>query len=176
MKQILFIFLAGLTLKATPLKVINDGHSAFCPPTSYQSEQNSKKALRIDLLGKKRTAKTLELTLTVKVVTCLENQWTQDFNPSTESYLTQDEKNQEILVNLFYSQARLKVIDDNYKLIQEVALKDLLHTGTETIKITIPLTSSKSYELAFFTEKAITAPHHFDKSTHYWGSFYLNFN
>lgn len=176
MKQILFILLVGLNLKAADLKVIHDGHVAYCPPTSHQGEQNSKKAIQLQIAEKKQTPKTLQFVITAKMVTCIENQWTMDFNPSTESYVTQDGNGQEILVNIFYSQARIKLIDDNHKLIQEVRLTDLLHTGLERIKIEVPLTSSKHYELAFFTEKAVTASHYFDKSTLYWGSFYLKLN
>lgn len=173
MKYILLCLLATAGIQATPLKVIQDGHSASCPPSEFQSSRSSKKAIQIDLIKKEVSSKQAHITLEARIVNCVDKKWELDSNPASEGYVTIDENNQEILVNLFYSKAKIKIIDDNYNLLVETELKDLFQDSKQKIDIAFPLNASKSYEIAFFSEKAISANHYFDKHSLFWGSFYL---
>lgn len=173
MKRILLGLLAATTLKAAPLKVIQDGHSVSCPPSEFQSSRPSKKAIQLDLVKKVVDAKQVHITLEARIVNCIDKKWELDSNPANEGYITLDENNQELLVNVFYSNAKIKVIDENYNLLAEVVLKDLFQDSKQQIDLSFPINNSKYYEIAFFSEKAITANHYFDKLNLFWGSFYL---
>lgn len=173
MKYIFLSLLATATLKATPLKVIQDGHSVFCPPTEFQAERPSKKAIQLELVKKEINSNQASITLEAKIVTCADKKWELDSNPANEGYVTVDENNQELLVNIFYSKAKIKVLDENYSVLAEVELKDLFQDSKQQLEIHFPLSNSKMYEFAFFSEKATVANHYFDKLNLFWGSFYL---
>lgn len=173
MKYIILSLLAIATLKATPLKVIQDGHSVFCPPTEFQAERPSKKAIQLELIKKEITSNQINITLEAKIVTCDNKKWALDSNPANEGYVTVDENNQDLLVNIFYSKAKIKVLDENSKLLTEIELKDLFQDSKQQFEVHLPLNKSKMYEIAFFSEKAIVANHYFDKLNLFWGSFYL---
>lgn len=173
MKYLLLSLLAAAGIHATPLKIIQDGHSAFCPPTEFQSSRSSKKAIQIDLVKKEIASQQAHITLEARIVNCIDKKWELDSNPANEGYLTLDENNQELLVNVFYSKAKIKVLDENYNLLTEVELKDLFQNSKQQIDISFPANNSTFYEIAFFSEKAITANHYFDKQPLFWGSFFL---
>lgn len=173
MKNIFLLLLAATALNADPLKVIQDGHAAFCPPTDFQVTRPSKKALQIELVSKNVISSQVHITLEAKVVTCVDKHWELDINPANEGYLTVDENGHDLLVNVFYSKAKIKVLDENYNQLAEVELKDLFQDSQQRFEIQFPLNNSKYYEIALFSEKATTANHYFDKLNLFWGSFFL---
>lgn len=173
MKYILLSLLAAASVQATPLKVIQDGHSVSCPPSEFQAPRSSKKAIQLDLIKKDISSNQAHITLEARVVTCADKKWELDSNPANEGYITVDENNQELLVNVFYSKAKIKILDENYNLLAEVELKDLFQDSKQQVEFTFPMNSSKSYEIGFFSEKVTTANHYFDKQPLFWGSFYL---
>lgn len=174
----LFITLAALlgtqlaSAETARLYKTFDGSVVRCQGNQKSNSSLGNKAIQVELISATDSQKDLDASLKVSVVRCEDSRWVMDTNPSRENYVADNN----VAVELTYSNYEALVVDKNYQVVSVLNLADVETLSAQTQSLSVNKTSENPQDFEVIVRATVevrASNGYYQKEIRNFGSYRL---